>query len=914
MPEQKPFVSLYDSCHDVGVFGAGYAGYAAAVRLAKEGKRVFLADPRGDLLWESGRAFYPVPGSMSPGFDFLTDVIARVSGIAGEWVDGGTAEFTANELLRDAALPRLYYVSPVGVEREGDRIAAVIVATKSGPRRLVARQWIDATETGTLARLAGLPKAPRAPDRLVARLLFQKRQWPSADRILRSRACPDCRITWEASGWSAERALQIDMPGSETRFLRFFVPALEALRASAGDELNESFVSHASYVPYPLYARGSGKLAPAANLALAVPGYAPGPIATLGDRYRLGHDAAGRLAALPASGKTRRPSRSVRLPEPVKSLPAAGIAVAGLGTGGPFAALAAARAGARVTAFDPLLFAGGIGVGGGIPEYYWGMAGGLQAEVDDRVRRLMPLFGGRDCWPRGFHPDAKRVVLDELLHEAGVEVLFGTMLAGVEKQGGRVTAALVASPGGLLRLTANAWIDSTGDGDLCAFAGAKTSFGRTGDGVPQAYTQSCGHFLLQNGKVVVHIVNPDTGIVDNADSEDATRARIEGLHALFQPINAFDRLTYAVPMLGIRQGRLVKTDYQLTLDDLVDRRRFPDAVGYSVAHYDNHASDYEFESDDTFFYVNCAGLWSMRTACEIPYRMLLPKGLSNVWIACRAAGAAEEAFPSMRMQRDYQRIGEVCGLAATLAGRRAESRAVPYPALRARLEASGALSLSEPVGIDFGRSGRPSDFSALPETQPGLSLWKEYRSDRRAATPGLRKLVKSKDRAAAWRSAMVLGAWGDVEAEPRLLTAVKTREVGAEAAAGAVDPQRGSRAILPRWWIALTLLRRCGTSAAIPVLIRLAQRNALPFRLKTSLALTLAALAGKGTKQALRKTVAAALAGLEASIPVDAVDGWSLAYAVARARSAWGFSQSASVCDYRLDSRAHVRRAFQELA
>ncbi len=918
MADNHPVVSLYASVHDVGIFGAGYAGYAAAVRLAGEGKRVFLADLTGGLLWESGRAFFPEPGPRSQGFDYFKDVAARISGIAGEWIDGSTAEFTANELLRDSHIPLLYYVTPVAVERAGDAISAVVVATKSGLRRLVARQWVDATEAGTLARVAGLARGPRKPERLIARLMFQKRQWRSADRAIRSRACPGCRLSWQGSGWSTERVLQLDMPGGEGRFLRFFVPALEALRAEAGAELDESYVSHSSFEPFPVYASGPAPQSPASNLVLAVPGYAPDSIRNLGERYRLGHEAAGLLGGLPSSRKTAIPGRPPRLAMPSRKGLTARTAVSGLGTGGAVAALAAARAGARVVAFDPFPFAGGIGTGGGIPEYYWGSEGGLQAEVDDRVRRLMPLFGGRDCWPRGFHPDAKRVVLDEMLHEAGVKPLYGALLASVIKQGSRVKTALLASPGGLLRLDADTWIDATGDGDFCALAGAKTRLGRTGDHLTQPYTQSCGHFLMQKGRLVAHIVNPDSGIVDPVDSEDATRGRVEGLHSLFieqRIFNAFDRLTHATPLLSVRQGRTVETDYMLTLDDLVERRRFADAVGYTGMHYDNHAADYEFESDDAFFFVNCAGLWSLRTACEMPYRMLLPKGLSNVWIACRATGLSEEAVHSCRVQRDMQRIGEVSGLAAALAGRRGDSRSVSYAALKRRLAASGALSLKESAGADFGRSVAPAEFASAPDAHAGLQLWLQYRKGPRAAGPEIKAALRAKDPHESWKAAQLLGAWGDRTAEPRLLAAMAGRETGPEDAGARLDPVRGCRTILPRWWRAVILLRRCATPRSLPELFRLGEQKDLPFHLKTALALSLAALPARMRVSAAdRKRVGHMLEWMEKQTTDLTGSAWPLAYAACRARVSWGLAVPETYQVFKTDSRATVRRAFQEMA
>jgi len=766
--------------YDVIIFGAGYAGFAAAMRL--KDKKVLLADLRGDLLWESGRAFQNETGRWTPDFAKFAECVIHRTGITDEWFDGATAEIVANELIRDAKLSALYQVAPVAVSLAGDLLAAVTVATKSGLQCLTARQWIDATETGTLARLLNPKLQPKTPVSLTARMFFQKLRWPDK----------------RESRWPNERILRVEMPGTETRFLSRLVPALQAWRA----EVPDGFVSHVSFEPYPIYGAGQGCRLPS-NVALAAPAVVATAVTTLVERFELGRAAAAELADRPACTAKGRAAKPVAQTEEI-----ADVAIAGLGTGGVMAALAAAREGVKVLAFDPLAFAGGVGVGAGIAGYYWGCAGGLQAEVDDRVRELMPLFASREDCPRGFHPDVKRIVVDELLHAAGVRTMFGATLCGVEKRGQRVVAGLVATPMGMLRVRVPAWIDATGDGDLAALAGARFQLGRSSDGQLQPFTQSCGCFYLQNGRHVMGTTNPDSGHVNPTDSADLTRARIEGIHSYAAPVfNAVNRLTYITPLLGIRQGRQIVTDYMLTLDDLVERRRFPDCVGFTGAHYDNHATDYEFESDDVFFYVCCAGLWSARTACEISYRMLLPKGLANVWLACRAAGATEEARQSFRMQRDIQRIGEVCGLAATMAR---ESRAVPYQQLRERLEKSGALLLRE-AATDFGKSIQPSDFNPL--TDQGVALWRAYRTK----TVGVQS---------GWRATLLHAAWGDKSAEPRLLRAIADREAGME--------HKGDRHILPRWWLAVTLLGRCGTGKSLPTLKRLVATPDLPARLRSA--------------------------------------------------------------------------------
>ena len=925
VPSDKKFISVFAQFHDAVVFGAGYAGVAAALALAEGGRRVLLVDARGDVLWESGRAFQCETGEWTPEFGRLSDCMSRITGIAEPWFDGATAEVTAAELLRDAGVSFLYHAAPVGVERAGDALAAVTLATRSGLRRLAARQWIDATEGGRIARLLNPGLEPRRPRRKTLRIALQRLRWKNANVSSLGIVASGCRATWEPSGWANERIIRVDMPGGETRPLRAVLPALAAARREKACGISEAFVSHVSFEPYPVYGSGRAVKSPAANLALAVPGLSGAAVRTLVHRHHLGLSAAVELKRRPrCEAGAAFARRTVADPAAVASMTAE-VVVAGLGTGGAVAALAAAREGADVLAVEPLSFAGGIGVGGGIFDYYWGCAGGLQNEIDTSVREVTLLFAGPQGWPRGFHPDAKRVVVEQLLHDAGVRVRYDATLFDVERKGAEVSAAWLATEAGPVRLAAKAWIDATGDGDLCARAGVPFRLGRSGDGNLHAYSQSCGCFGMDRGRLVPWLSNVDCGFVDPTDSEDMTRARLAGIHRYATPVvNATNRLAYIAPLIGLRQGRLIETDYVLTIDDLLERRRFDDAVGYTGCHYDNHADDYEFESADALFLAWCAGLWAARTACEIPYRTVLPKGLSNVWLACRAAGVSEEAAHSFRMQRDIQRIGEVCGIAAALALRRGtDSRSVPYRELRRALDRAGALTLSEEAPAGFRAGVKASDF-ILPDVDVGVSalrgkgfgpvLWRLYRAGPAGVEKDLRDLLTSGDADASWRVATLLAAWGRTVAERRLLDAIGRQETGPEYEAHLREPGRGMRRCVPRWRVATALLSLCGTKRALLVLARQAERRDMPPAARAGTALAVMDIVRRSALDAAQRSrVVRALEELEKPAEEAGESEWQAVFAVARARLALAMPPGAAAGRYLSDPRAIVRRAFESV-
>jgi hypothetical protein len=916
--------AFFDTVYDLIVFGAGYAGFGALQSAAKAGKRVLLVDPRCDLLWESSRTFHAASGPWTPRFGSFGRTMAIVTGIGDGTIDGGQAEWAANEVLRDAGTPRLYYATPVAIERTGDLIESVTVACPEGLRRLVARQWIDATEEGRLARLCGTAQSPRPPARRLAYVMLQRREWPGGETVpVPLTEFPDVRAVWQASHWTAERALRIEAPGCGTPPLSALLTSgLAALRKLIGTTCDDAFVSHASYTFYPEYEAGTAAASPAANLALAVPGLAQQPVRTLCDRYELGCAALARIAGQPCAAAGLRPTPPTPpKPEDVLEAP---VVVAGLGTAGALAAIAAGRSGARVLAFEEQPFPGGVAVACCIHAYYYGCPGGLQEEIDDEVAKLMPLFARRKEWPAGYHPHARRAVLERLLAAADVETHYGCRLVEVTCDGGRIIAATVATPDGIRTVRAEAWIDATGEATLCHTAGVPSRLGRASDGNLHVYTQSCSAYSYREHQFTAFINNSDTGFVDPNDARDMTRARIEGLHDYkLQVTNAFNRATGMVPAIGIRQGRLVATDYRLTLDDLLERRRFDDAIGFTGGHYDNHADDFFAESDAAAMLVWGAGCWGARTACEIPYRALLPQGLDNLWLACRAAGGTFDASMGFRMQRDMHRLGEAAGIAAALAVQHGTtSRAIPFEELRQALLRSGALQPPLEDTHNFGRAvstlegdavlNGPATESnirawikALATPQPGLALWRLYRlgpqKTRHLIAPLLRpRAVAPATADAAYHAALLCCAWGDAAGE-RILKATVARR----------GPSPGGRQV-PRSWAAAWALGCGGTPRAWRVLAEYAADAANPAAARLTAADACVRIAQRHTpRPADSARMARMLPKLEGCH--HRLRPWQADFIAERVRIAFGLPRDpALVQAYTNDPSLIVRRAFAE--
>jgi len=163
------------------------------------------------------------------------------------------------------------------------------------------------------------------------------------------------------------------------------------------------------------------------------------------------------------------------------------VVVAGGGLAGVAAAAAAARAGARTMLVEKQPFAGGIAIAGMEPSicnFFLNnrrelILGGCPHEVVDR---LVKRGGAPTAWRnhRGhiiFDVEIGKLVLDEMLEDAGVEILYDTLVVGVAPDGGRVRGLEVANRSGLQLIEAACVVDATGDNDVAARAGAPLNVG-----------------------------------------------------------------------------------------------------------------------------------------------------------------------------------------------------------------------------------------------------------------------------------------------------------------------------------------------------------------------------------------------------------------------------------------------------
>lgn len=179
------------------------------------------------------------------------------------------------------------------------------------------------------------------------------------------------------------------------------------------------------------------------------------------------------------------------------------VAIVGGGVSGSVAAIAAARAGARVLLIEEQGFLGGsltaMGVG---PMMSFHNPAGEQVVrgiPDEIISRLQARGASAGHIPdtttycstvTPFDSEELKIELETMLAEASGQVLFHTQLAAVERSDERIARIVVCNKAGLTPVTARVFVDATGDGDLAARAGAGFQNGRAHDGAAQPMTMN----------------------------------------------------------------------------------------------------------------------------------------------------------------------------------------------------------------------------------------------------------------------------------------------------------------------------------------------------------------------------------------------------------------------------------------
>lgn len=413
------------------------------------------------------------------------------------------------------------------------------------------------------------------------------------------------------------------------------------------------------------------------------------------------------------------------------------VIVCGGGPSGVAAALAAARKGARTLLIERYGFCGGMATAALVNPFSGhafhdqlapegkraSLIGGIFKEIALELQKGGGF--GSTLMDAAFDEELLKRIYDAALIAAGVTLRYHTQLAGVKKKGPRLTAIETISKDGRAEYFADNFIDCSGDGDLAAAADCPFSIGRPSDGLTQAMTVSFRmanvdkkamlaaggmrparalvepYFqrALESGELhypyrnFIHFYDyPRTGVlhfnmtrinsVSGLSAEDLTKAEIEGRRQVYVIGNwliknvPFFREAFVDKIacqVGVRETRHIKGQCTMTMEDIVQARKYPDGITRSRYFIDIHNPTGAKDPHQA-----PKGKGEVRKNFgpppgdyyEVPFRSMLNTTCPNVIVACRALSATHEAAAAVRVMATMHGLGEAAGIAAAEAVRR----------------------------------------------------------------------------------------------------------------------------------------------------------------------------------------------------------------------------------------------------
>ena len=392
--------------------------------------------------------------------------------------------------------------------------------------------------------------------------------------------------------------------------------------------------------------------------------------------------------------------------------------VAGGGVAGVAAALSAARLGKKVILAEKTVMLGGLATLG-LVNLFVAMCNGRGKQIArgmaEEFARLSVKYGYGDLTPQfvdgeiprekldeyaaigkkppryktRFSPEIFALQLTELLHDAGVKILFDSTVADVTMCAGdpkRVESVTLLTASGFERYGAQMFVDATGCAQLAQLAGMRTHKGQnyhTFDGmevtlercqdaidaqdIQKLFANRCG------GRANLHGGNQPEGMApyDGTSSDEVNtyflRNHLELLAHYKDTENRKKRDLVTTPgMPQFREIRCIEGDYAFRVEDAY--RHFDDSV----------AAIPDFERRDYLY--------------EVPLRCLTQKEFPNVVAAGRVAAAEGFGWDVLRVIPPAILTGQAAGtVCAHAIDEKMPVAQVDIAALQRQLEKDGVL-------------------------------------------------------------------------------------------------------------------------------------------------------------------------------------------------------------------------------
>jgi hypothetical protein len=422
------------------------------------------------------------------------------------------------------------------------------------------------------------------------------------------------------------------------------------------------------------------------------------------------------------------------------------VLVVGGGAAGIASAIAAARNGARTLLVEQRGFLGGMATVSLVPafcpytDHEKPVIRGIGLELMEKMKAQCPddykaQYADLLDWVP-IDAEVLKRVYDEAVLESGAQVLFHTFVTQLimKPDGTSIEGVVIANKSGRSVIKCQYVIDASGDGDIAAWAGvpfqkggekgelqpgtmcyllARTDRARfqqylaeSGDNgqIHKAVVKAQANGDLPEGRkevsgfawVADDLVGVNFGHVfgiDGTKAEDLTRGAIEGRRLVLKQVEFLRKyvpgfenahIISTGEQIGIRETRRIEGDYVLQSEDFIGMRSFEDDIARNSYFIDVHLAT---SKDEVKIHRLPHG-----KSHGVPYRVILPKGIDNLWVPGRAASSDRAVQGSLRVMPNCFAMGQAAGTAAAMAGQAGgiTSRQVDVSQLQRTLVAQGA--------------------------------------------------------------------------------------------------------------------------------------------------------------------------------------------------------------------------------
>lgn len=419
----------------------------------------------------------------------------------------------------------------------------------------------------------------------------------------------------------------------------------------------------------------------------------------------------------------------------IASLTTADVIVCGGGCAGVAAAIASSRNGAKTILLEKTSVVGGTATNGLVGPFMTcfdpkGERQIVKGIFDEMIRRMEEKGGAIHPSKTGqvssygcyiklrhnnltpFHPEALKMVMMEMLLEAGVEIHLGISIIDVGKEAGTVRSLIAFDGNQLVQFDGKIIIDCTGDAFVSVKAGVPCDMESPDEGLQpmtlffwiynaddkaiEEYlsqdeenkylpyhklieeARARGEFPVNRNKIgLYHMVNEGEWRLNTTriqgyspvDENDMSSAYVDGLKQVEFLMNFFKtlpglehaRIAQSGASVGIRESRRIRGAYTLTESDLINCTRFDDAIALCSYPVDLHpakgaltGTSHKKEKTD------------VAEVYQIPYRVMVPQNADNLLVAGRCVSATHEALGAIRVMPPVFAMAQAAGTAAAL--------------------------------------------------------------------------------------------------------------------------------------------------------------------------------------------------------------------------------------------------------